>query len=168
MDRQLSEAERWAVGTAVAEAIRTGQTQQRLARELRDVTRGTVLVNDMDRVARTELHFAHAHGAYVGLKEQARLVGDEDPLVYKLVGGDACEHCRRIWGPSGSPHTYRLSYIEQREASGGNFRLPSSEWGPVIGPVHPNCREAALLYFHPDIHDAIQEAAAELAEWYGE
>jgi hypothetical protein len=166
--RQLTEAERWAVSKAVVGAIEGQKSQTELARDLEEATKDTTLLNDMDRVARTELHFAHAHGAYVGLKEQAERAGDDDPMVYKIVGGDACEHCKRIWGPASNPSRYRLSFIEQREAQGGNFRRPARDWGPVIGPVHPHCREAALLYWNADLHEAILESAAEMKEWYGD
>tara|TARA_R110000824_G_scaffold54028_3_gene149081 strand:- start:947 stop:2110 length:1164 start_codon:yes stop_codon:yes gene_type:complete len=167
IERQLTEAERWAVSREVEKAVEGRKGQAELARELEAATKDTTLINDMDRVARTELHFAHSHGAYIGLKEQAAGAGDDDPLVYKLVRPQACTHCRRIWGPNADPIRYRLSFIEAREAQGANFHKPASTWGPTIGPVHPNCTEGALLYWHPDIHDAIQEAAAEMAEWYG-
>lgn len=166
-ERVLTEAERWAIGETVARAVESKMSAKELARELKTAVQFTNLTNDMDRVARTELHFAHSYGAYVTLKAMAKGSGEDDPYVYKIVRPGACVECRRIWGPPQKPMVYRLSYIEQREAAGGNFRLPAKSWGPVIGPVHPNCTEGALLLYRDDIFDATQAALADLDATFG-
>jgi len=117
------------------------------------------LQNDLDRVVRTETHFAHAFGAYVALKEGAAKSGEEDPEVYKLVSPRACPDCRRLWGDPNSPKRYRLSEIETWEAQGGNFKKPHKEWKAVIGPTHPNCTEGPLQYFDEELDASIKRAA---------
>jgi hypothetical protein len=62
------------------------------------------------------------------------------------------------------PHVYKLSFVEGRTAAGGNFRLPRKEWGPVVGPIHPNCTEGPLQWFQPELVDAINDAGARLAK----
>jgi hypothetical protein len=165
--RVLNDAEAQAVRATVEDAVEERKDYKALARNLADAVQGTRLTNDMDRVARTELAFAHSYGAYVALKEQSIASGDPDPLVYKFVSPFACDDCKRIWGPPADPTTYRLSFIEGREAGGGNFQLPRRQWGPVVGPVHPHCTEGPLQYYAADIVDAINEAADELDAIFG-
>lgn len=166
-DRILTERERARVGDVIAGGGAARHRADQVARDLQEALRHTTLTNDLDRVARTELHFAHSHGAYVGLKTQAAAAGMDAPLVYKIVRGGACRHCRRIWGPPTQPRTYLLSFVESRDAAGGNFRLPASQWGPVIGPVHPNCTEGALLLYTPQLHEAVLDAADWLDDIFG-
>lgn len=160
-ERVLNEAEYSALREPIAEGAEAGWSAPKLARELKDAVQGRpTITNDMLRVARTELAFVHCHGAYVALKERAARGGDLDPLVYKLVHPRACDDCRRVWGPAGNPTKYRLSVIEQRDAAGGNFGLPRSQWGPVSGPMHPNCTEGPLQYWHPVIAERVEAAMA--------
>jgi len=167
-ERTLNEAEQSVVRETITDGVEKRWGSKRLARELRAACKDKpVLQNNMERVARTEIAFAHSHGAYRRLKAQALASGDKDPQVYKLVSPMACTECRRIWGPSGAPIRYRLSAIEARDAAGGNFNLKRDAWGPVIGPVHPHCTEGPLLYFHDVIWDAIQEAREQYKRYYG-
>jgi len=164
-ERVLTEAERWNIGGTVARGIERGKTEREIGKALEVTLSGSNLANDADRVRRTELHFAHSHGAYIGLKEAAEAAGVSDPEVYKLVRAGACDECRRIWGNPSSPTRYRLSFIEQREANGGNFRLHQDDWGPTIGPVHPNCTEGVLLYWEDALYDAVRAAVGDLDRW---
>jgi len=164
VERLLTESEVGSIRTTVGDAIKLRRNPAELARDLRDAVNSPRIQNDMERVARTELAFAHAHGAYQALKQQAKAAGEPDPRVYKFVSPQACQDCKRIWGPMGSPHKYLLSYVEAREAAGGNFRKPRGDWGPVIGPVHPNCTEGPLQYFDEELVGAINEIADELME----
>jgi len=165
--RILNEAEVGSIRAAINGAIEDRADVASLTRELRAAVKGhPTLINDMERVARTELQFAHSWGAYHALKAQTAAAGESDPEVYKFVNPSACADCRRIWGPMGSPHHYRLSYIEQREGAGGNFRLSRKQWGPVIGPVHPNCTEGPLQFYTAELVDTINEAADELMEMF--
>jgi len=133
---------------------------------LRDAMVARTLQNDFDRVARTELHFAASFGAYQSLKQRAAEAGMLDPLVYKFVAPSSCAVGRRIWGSPKDPNRWRLSFVEEREAAGGNFHLPHAEWGPVIGPVHPNCTEGPLQIYREDMVRAINEVADQvLAAW---
>ena len=161
----LSEEETQTVRRTVVEGIAEHASVAEVARSLRDATIDTALTNDMDRVSRTELSFAHNHGAYVALV--AGLEPGEDPLVYKIVSPGACEQCRRIWGHPTNPVHYKLSVVEAWSNAGGNFRKPAKQWGPTIGPTHPRCTCPPLLRWNPEVHDAVQDVAAELAAIYG-
>ncbi len=173
VDQALGEVSRVLVDHEVGivrETVSRGMANQwghrEIARELRAAVAGNpTLTNNMDRVARTEIHHAHAQGALEALEAQTEQQGIDDPLVYKLVSDQACAQCRRIWGPMSAPNTYRLSYIKEREANGGNFRLPQSQWGPVVGPVHPNCTEGPLQYYDPSIHSAVMASVERLKKW---
>ena len=163
-ERILTAAEQQAVRRSTTRAIAERMTSSEFARVLRD-NRTPRLTNDMDRVARTELRMAHAWGAYQTLKETARNLGQADPLVYKVTGNTPCVHCRRIWGEKGSTR-YRLSEVEAWERAGGNFRKPAKDWGPTIGPVHPQCTCGPLLLYDADLHDGMIAAADEiLNDW---
>jgi hypothetical protein len=149
-ERMWNPAELQQLRDTTAKAVEQRKGAKELARDLRDVVNGNPsMQNDMDRVARTELCLAHGAAAYSTLKQQASQIGMDDPLVCKLVSPRACTDCKRIWGLPSDPIPYRLSFIEAREAAGGNFRLPHASWGPVVGPVHPNCTEGALLLYDP-------------------
>lgn len=166
-ERVLTTAEQWAIGETVAQGVEGRRSWRSISQDLAGAMGGSTLTNDADRVARTEVHQAQSLGAYVGLKEATTSIGVEDPLVYKLVRPNACDDCRRIWGDPKDPIRYLLSFIEGREAAGGNFRIPHDQWGPVIGPVHPNCTEGALLYWREDLFEATQAALQDLDDWFG-
>lgn len=156
--RNLTEEERSKIGATVAQALQGRASVAETARRLKDATKGTSLTNDMDRVARTELHFAHAFGAYAQLRSM--VPPGDDPMVYKIINRGACTACRRIWGHSANPKHYKLSAIEARERDGGNFGLPAAKWGPTIGPTHPNCTCGGLHLWNPAVHAAVQDVAA--------
>ena len=131
-----------------------------------DAMANRTLQNDMERVAITELAFAHSHGAYEALRQQTAEAGIADPEVYKFVAPMSCTDCKRIWGPPRNPIRYKLSYVEAREAEGGNFNLPRAEWGPCIGPIHPRCTEGPLGYYNEKLVDSINKAADEILTTY--
>ena len=162
VDRVLNEAEYAKVRGAVALGVREGFSTERLARELRDATQGTDLLNDMRRVARTEgMNAVHA-GALVSLKEAAARMRQPDPQVYKIVSPGACDQCKRIWGPMGKPRLYRLSEIE----GNNNFQKPAREWVAVIGPVHPACLCPPLMIWLPHMQDTIKKMTDQIMEAY--
>lgn len=166
-ERLLSQYELKRVREAVASAVATGASSKQLEADLREHVDSPRLSNDMDRVAVTELHFAHSHGAHMALKAQIADAGISDPEVYKITGPRACDDCRRIWGTGGSER-YRLSHVEARDAAGGNHGLPRQQWGPVIGPVHPRCTEGPLQMYTPQLADAIQDTVDEMMDLFGE
>lgn len=144
---QLQQALREAAGDAAghpAVARARAQAMEKLEPELQEAMAARTLQNDMERVQRTELALAFSTGAYEALRQQTAAAGIADPEVYKFVSPRACSDCRRIWGPPRNPHRYRLSYVEAREAAGGNYGKPRQEWGPTVGPVHPNCFPAGV------------------------
>ncbi len=167
LQRVLSDTELGLVRGVIKRSAETKAGWRETAAKLRATPQSPSLQNDFDRVARTELHFAHAEGALHTLKEEASLVGDADPLVYKIVGGDSCRDCRRIWGPMAAPRTYRLSEVEARNDGRGNFGLPRASWGPCVGPIHPNCTEGPLHLWVPAVHDKVTELAALLRNRFG-
>lgn len=162
-----SERLRREMGRAVYHAVEHRQGHRELAAKLAELADHPGVNNDFERVARTELAQAHNVGAYQGLKQQTGAFGDNDPWVYKFVSPGACVDCRRIWGSPGDPTRYKLSAIEAREAAGGNMGRPRAEWGPVIGPVHPNCTEGPLQYWTKALVSSITAAADEFLKTYG-
>lgn len=158
VDRLLTDEEAGSLRATVAQHVEGG-SRERLKARLQDAVNGTRITNDLDRIIRTELQFVHGYGAYTALKDQAKKnLGEDDPLVYRVASVNACRQCLRIWGPPTAPRHYRLSELEAWEAQGGNFHLPAAEWGPTIGPVHPNCMCAPVAYYNPAAEDAIQRA----------
>lgn len=168
IERQLTEAEVSTIRTATATAVDKRHSAKQLERELRATLKGPALQNDFERVAVTEMAFAHSYGAYEALKQQSAAAGHKDPLVYKFVSPGACGDCKRIWGPMGNPNKYRLSVVEAREAAGGNFKKHRRDWGPVIGPVHPRCTEGPLQFYDASMIDDINATADELMAIFGE
>jgi len=166
IQRILTEAEHSAIRGATEKAVEKRWGAGRLAQELRAVTKGPSLQNDFDRVARTELVFAHNHGAYEKLKTDARAAGEDDPWVFKMASPQSCKECRRIWGETGASKRYRLSTIEKREAGGGNFKKPRAAWGPTVGPIHPNCTCGPLQYWAEGLVESIDETVAEIMQHY--
>lgn len=164
IDEDLAIDDRALLRPVVARAIEAREPLASAKRRIEAVITDAGIEGDVDRIARTELQQAHSHGAYASLKARA---GEADPLVYKIASPGACEDCRRIWGHPSNPVHYKLSAIEAHEAGGGNFRRKRGEWGPTIGPIHPNCSCPPLLEWHPDVHDAVQDVAAELARTFG-
>lgn len=159
--RELTDEEYARIRPTVERAVLERRTSKQLESDLRQAVVGTPLTNDMERVARTELREAHAQGAYVDLKTRAEEVGIADPEVMKITSATGCVQCIRIWGRGGAKR-YRLSQVEAWEAQGGNFGKPANEWGPTIGPVHPNCTCGPLLFFDPGTHAAALATAAKI------
>lgn len=149
------------------EAVRGGldpkQTHARMGQAVAEALQGSALNNEVERVVRTEQAFAQGDGAKVALREAATRAGMADPWVWKAVRKNACVHCRRIWGRPGNARRYRLSEIEARDAAGGNVGLPAAEWGPVSGPVHPNCTEGPLQLHDDKVLAAVNAA---MARWH--
>jgi len=146
---------------AMDASVTLNEGWQDTARRLKDTVRGNAsLGNDWDRVAKTELAFAHNHGALERLRDESlTLTGSADPKVYKLVSASACSDCRRIWGPNDAPKKYSLSFVETRNGGNGNFGLRRQQWGPCVGPIHPNCTEGPLHLWNPKVHDVVQRIA---------
>lgn len=157
--RTLSEAERDLVGGAIGRGLAQRLDTTAIEQDLAEALQGTTLTNNVARVVRTELAFGNGFAGYTLLKQRSEAAGIDDPQVYKQVHPMACVHCRRIWGPAGSPTIYRLSTIEARDAAGGNFGLPASQWGPSAGPIHPNCTEGSLQLYHAAIMERLRIVA---------
>jgi hypothetical protein len=149
-----------AITATVELGITRTLTPSQVAKEIRATVLGPTAEADLDRIARTELQAAHSAGALVALRAMAT---EPDPLVYKIASPGACVDCRRIWGHPANPVQYRLSAVVGRD----NFRLPRSEWGPTVGPTHPACTCPPLQLWHADIHDAVQDIAADMRKIFG-
>lgn len=167
--RSLNDSERARQAAVLERAVAGGWSRSKAISEMREAVQGTPsILSDMDRLVRTELAYAHNHGALVSLRAAAAAAGEDDPEVYKFVAAGSCRQCKRIWGPPGNPNRYRLSFILEREAAGGNVGLPKSQWGPVVGPVHPNCTEGPLQYYKRELVESINTAADEFMAFFGE
>lgn len=140
--RALTAEQLGTVGATVASSIEHGESVKKTSERLRDALSDATITNDLDRVARTEIAFAHHWGAYAALRSQ--IPRGDDPTVYKITNNGACSECIRIWGFPANPVLYRLSVVEAFSASGGNYRKPRKDWGPTIGPTHPNCFPAGV------------------------
>lgn len=163
--RRLFPAEEKKVRDAVEAQIRAGEGWRTLGPKLHDALEGSpTLINDVDRIARTELSFAHAHGAHASLRERLEASGlaPEEQQVFKLTQPTACSDCMRIWGPHTNPTLYKLSEVEASSFAGGNFGKPRTQWGPTIGPTHPNCTEGPLQLYRPEIAAAVKSTLARL------
>ncbi len=159
MDAQLTDEELRALRIAGDQAVRERATRTRWRELLGEAMHGhPSLQNDMDRIARTEAAFAHGAGAIAKIREESKKIGDPDPLVYRPVSPRACTECKRIFGEHGAPIPYRLSVIMARDAAGGNYGLPRDQWGPVSGPVHPNCTCPPPMRYNKAHIDAINAA----------
>lgn len=163
--REILTAQRQLIGETISTGIGQRWSAQQTASELRKLETSPGPEKDMERIAVTEIHSAHAWGAFQALKSRADAMGLKDPLVYKTVNRMACKECRRIWGPFGEkPVLYRLSQVEAHEHAGGNFGRPKHEWGPTIGPTHPRCTCPTLAIYRPELEDAIRDTVAAMVK----
>jgi hypothetical protein len=115
----------------VSEAIIRRDTARRLAssigRDIGDWSR------NLDRIARTELQFAHQNG----WAAHYRATTGDDTTVAKRVDDDACDDCKRLFlEPDGRP---RIFTLEELEANGTNVGKKRNAWEATVGPVHPYC-----------------------------
>lgn len=163
--RELSPAEQRTIGDTVARAIMQGRGAMQLAADLRAAAVDTAMVNNMLRVARTELQFAMSHGAYTEVKRRTE---GTDPTVYRMAAPGACKECRRILGVGAGAIRYKLSEIEAWDAAGGNFGKPAAEWRATIGPIHPACACSPVLIDHvpagasPELRSKLDEIRARM------
>ncbi len=121
---------------------------------------------DWRRVARTELAFAHNHGALSAMLQRHPENADRkdgDPLrvprvlvfkqpqrVRRREGKlwAPCTHCYRIWyADDTTPQLYPLDDVI---AAGENVGKKAAEWGPTVGPTHPNDLCGPLREFIPE------------------
>ena len=157
-NRLLTTDELGAFRAAADRAVRERASRGRWRELLVEAVHGNEsLQNDLDRIARTEGMFAHGYGAYRSLRER---VGPADVDVFRYTSPKACRECRRIWGPPDAPRVYKLSVVEAWERAGGNFQKPAKEWGPTIGPVHPNCACSPIMRYSKAVALADERARA--------
>jgi hypothetical protein len=157
--RRLTDEEKRRVRGATAAAIRDNKGARELEQDLKDAAVGTQMTNDMERVARTELHFAKGQAAFEKLRNEADNIGDDDPLVARQTDGRACKHCRRIFGVGRDIKPYRMSEVEANTLAGGNFGRKAEDWVAVIGPVHPKCRCPPYHIWSPGLAEDVQDLA---------
>jgi hypothetical protein len=115
----------------VSEAIVRRDTARRLASSIGRSTGDWS--RNLDRIARTELQFAHQNG----WAAHFRATTGDDTLVAKRVDDDACDDCKRLLlEPDGRPKVFVL---EELEANGTNVGKKRDAWDPTTGPIHPYC-----------------------------
>lgn len=164
VERVLNDDELGKLREALAGGLTARDGHSRIKNLLEEACQGNpTLVNDMDRVVRTELAYAHHQVAMDALAKQAKEAGlGDDPMVFVLASPDACADCRRIWGAREKPNLYKLSAVR----TGSNFRVPRKDWGPAL-PVHPQCLCPSPVLFSPKIKTAIDKVVEQMREKYG-
>jgi len=164
-DRLLTEAEYGSVRSAVAQGVRTKLPYKALARDLKEAVKGTTLLNEMDRVARTELMYAVHAGALEKLYDDADKMGirEGDIRVYKIVSPGACVYCKKIWGPIDNPKVYLLSDVVGRT----NFGVKQKDWMQTVGPTHPRCSCPPLMIWTKRIQQTVDAIVDDVIKKFG-
>jgi hypothetical protein len=91
---------------------------------------------DWKRVSHYVLHQAFDEGKAIGIEREY----GKEALVYKDTKPSACPHCIRLYKTQDAfskPKVFKLADLVE---NGSNIGRLTSEWKPVIGPTHPNCR----------------------------
>lgn len=115
----------------LGESLVTKRDARALAGALADRTQ--YYAHNWKRIALTEIQGAHNEGR---VSYALNAYGD-DAQVARVPESDACEHCRRLFAPDGSPKVFRVADLMGNETNVGKKR---SQWQATIWPVHPNCR----------------------------
>lgn len=127
-------------GRIFIEGIQEHKTVQEVAKQLRDGTED--FARDWKRVVSTELNNAQSFGAADAMVKRNEGVKEpHEVYCYKILVQDAalCDYCRKFYlNPDGTPKVYKVSELMK---NGTNYGKKPSEWKPVIGSVHPNCRD---------------------------
>jgi len=125
---------------AFVTAIEEDKKIQEIVKDLREATGD--FARDWSRVAVTEMNNAQSYGAADAIVKRNKGKQElEETYVYKLVVRDAalCAYCRKFYvNPDGTPKIYRLTDLMR---NGTNYGRKASEWKPVVGSTHPNCRD---------------------------
>lgn len=141
--------ERAMVRTMTASAVRREIGAPEFARELYRALNADTTWRDYDRLARTELHDARLHGAFVA-EERAKGWGP-DTLVYRSLSAKPCNACLTLYKqPDGRPRLYTVAQVREGEAQGPN-RGPWQDWHIRVGPTHPNCLDSPWLTYRPEL-----------------
>jgi len=73
----------------------------------------------------------------------------DDALVYKSVHTGACIYCVKAYLTGGIGSDPKIFKLSQLKVNGNNIGRKASEFKPVIGSHHPNCR-CTLHYYNPN------------------
>jgi len=128
------------VKPAFVSALEEDKKIGEIVKHLREATGD--FARDWRRVAITEMNNAQSYGAADAIvkRNKGKAPADET-YVYKLVVRDAalCPYCRKFYlNPDGTPKIYKMSELMR---NGTNYGKKASQWKPVIGSTHPNCRD---------------------------
>lgn len=167
VSRELTAEEYRLVRGTIAHGLRKNRSTAQVTADLTAAAMHTQLTNDLDRVARTELHAAKSQGAFEELKSQSQRLGEQDPWVARQCDARACTHCRRLFGVGRDVKPYRLSEVEANTLAGGNFGRKAADYVPVIGPLHPQCRCAPWFVWSQDLVDDIEDLADLVESMFG-
>lgn len=132
------ELERQLVQSLTVDAARLRLSARQLASQLFHQVQDEIgFTRDWERVARTELQRIRLMGAFATARQTQGWT--DDTLVYRIVAANPCNACLRLYlTPEGKPRLYTVAALEEEERKGPN-RGPVAEWGPRVGPTHPNC-----------------------------
>lgn len=118
----------------ISDGVENGMRIKQIANEISHKTGDWS--RDFDRITQFISQTAFEQGKAVAIQRRS---GKEDPLVYKQVYQGACKHCIRLYlseGLGSQPIIFKLSQLKK---NGTNIGVKSSDWKPVIGPLHPYC-----------------------------
>lgn len=85
-----------------------------------------------------EINNTQNMGAFDGILNAAKNIGENDPTVFKIgvMDNNRCKYCIKLWTIDGvTPRVYKLS--ELSATPGNDYKNPS----PSISPTHINCRD---------------------------
>lgn len=105
---------------------------------------------DWERVAVTSTSEALSMGSADRIIMQNRDKDLNEVYVYKIVVKDAalCKYCRKFFlDNDNTPVVYKLTTLLNNGNT--NYGRKAPEWLPVIGPIHPRCRESGILELRP-------------------
>lgn len=89
-----------------------------------------------------EMHNAYEYGRASQIKRFAKNknVKNTDPLVYKLVFPQACEHCIRLFLTNGIGSPPKIFKLSELVSNGYNTGLKEKDWKPTLYSIHSDCR----------------------------
>lgn len=91
---------------------------------------------DWGRISDYIMHTAFDEGRAVGIEREH----GKDAEVYKDVYVGACKYCSEIYTTEGVGTKPKIFKLVELVDNGTNIGRKASEYKPVIGSTHPNCR----------------------------
>lgn len=127
----------------MAEGIELKKTVSEVAHRISELTGDWS--RNFERIVAYNSHCAIEGGKAAMIQRNA---DGKDPVVYKSVFYDACDHCIRLYlldGPGSQPRLFKLSELR---ANGSNIGRKTKDWKATVDSIHPFCR-CALHHLFP-------------------